>query len=183
MTRRFRALPLPLLGASVLAAAPAALSAQLSSHFTVAGGVAVPTGSLKDGADAGYNLAAGLAFGAPLIPIGVRLEGGYNSFNVKGGVSGTARVISGTANAIVALGPTGASPYLIGGVGLYNRNLSVSGFGSDGKSAGGVNLGAGLRFPLGLVSTYVEARYHKMLGNANDGTDWSYVPITFGVTF
>ena len=179
MTRRLLALLLT----TAFAAAPAALTAQLSTHLTLAGGVSVPSGNLKQIADAGYNLAAGLDIGAPLVPIGVRLEGGYNGFNLKGTGGGTARAISGTVNAVLALGPTGASPYLIGGVGIYNSNAPSTIFVSSGKTVGGVNVGAGLRFPLGIISTFVEARYHQMLGNATDGSDWKFIPITFGVSF
>jgi hypothetical protein len=33
------------------------------------------------------------------------------------------------------------------------------------------------------MSTFVEARYHKMLGDAAKGADASYIPITFGIEF
>jgi hypothetical protein len=173
---------LALLTAGLLAAAPSALSAQLSSHLIVAGGISMPMGTLGDNADAGYNVAAGLDLGAPLIPVGIRLEGGYNGYSFKNSVlaNGSIHIISGTANAVLSLGPTGASPYLIGGVGFY----SSGGTGSNGnKTVAGVNGGGGIRFPLGVMTTFIEARYHQMLGNANDGTDFKFVPITFGVSF
>jgi hypothetical protein len=47
----------------------------------------------------------------------------------------------------------------------------------------GVNIGGGLRFPLGGLSTFLEARYHVMLGNTSDGTKYQFIPITFGVAF
>ena len=178
MTRRL----LALLAAGALIVAPSALSAQLSTSLSVAGGIAMPMSDLGNSVDAGYNVAAGLNFGAPLIPLGVRIEGAYNGFNYKNGGTGSRRAISGTANAILALGPTGASPYLIGGVGMYN----VDGLGltaSGSKTVAGINGGAGIRFPLGLISTFVEARYHQVLGNTTDGTDWKFIPITFGVSF
>jgi hypothetical protein len=178
MTRRL----LALLTAGALAAAPSSLSAQLSSSLSVAGGISLPMSDLGNTVDAGYNLAAGLNFGAPLIPLGVRLEGAYNSFNFKSG-GGNRRAISGTANAVLALGPTGASPYLIGGVGLYNVNGLTALGATTTKTVGGVNGGAGIRFPLGLISTFIEARYHVALGNSSERTDWKFVPITFGVSF
>ena len=181
MTRRL----LVLLAAVALTIAPSALSAQLSTSLVVAGGVAIPLSDLGTRVDAGYNVAAGLNFGAPLIPIGVRLEGAYDSFNYKGtvasGSSSSRRAISGTLNAILALGPTGASPYLIAGVGMYN--VDGVGLTNGTKTVAGVNGGAGIRFPLGLISTFVEARYHQVLGNPTDNTDLKFVPITFGVSF
>jgi hypothetical protein len=181
MTRRL----LTLLVVGAIAAAPSAASAQLSTSLSIAGGLSAPMSPLKDNTDAGYNVAAGLNLGAPLIPVGVRLEVGYNSFNFKKAflADGNVHILSGTANAVLSLGPTGASPYLIGGVGMYNRNASGTGVTSSGKTVGGVNGGAGFRFPLGVMSTFVEARYHKMLGNKADGTDYSYVPVTFGISF
>jgi hypothetical protein len=178
---------LVVLVASALAADPARLRAQLSTHLSLSGGLAAPIGDLGRITDAGYNIAAALEFGAPLIPLGVRVEGGFNGFNYKSTVasSGNVRIASGTINAVLALGPTGASPYLIGGVGLYNRDESnvVIGPNAGSKTVGGVNAGGGIRFPLGLLSTFIEARYHHMLGNAADNTNWHYVPITFGVSF
>ena len=181
MTRRLLAVLL----AGALAAAPTALHAQFNSSFSLAGGLSAPVSDLRTNTDAGYNVAGAVSFGAPLVPVGVRLEVGYNGFNAKSTLSSSGKVaiLSGTANATLALGPTGASPYLIGGVGLYNRRLTERGFPDDTKSVGGINGGGGFRFPLGLISTFVEARYHLMLGNKTDFTNLSYIPITFGINF
>lgn len=182
MSRRF----LAVLAAGMLAATPHILPAQLSTSISLAGGLSAPVAELANRVDAGYNLAGALSFGAPLIPLGVRLEVGYNAFNGKSTAFTTYtdhKIVSGTVNATLALGPTGASPYLIGGVGAYNRRFSAAaGTGSD-RTAGGFNVGGGIRFPLGLISTFVEARYHQMLGNPGDFTDYRYVPVTFGINF
>ncbi|MDB4899163.1 MAG: hypothetical protein JWN53_971, partial [Gemmatimonadetes bacterium] len=80
------------------------------------------------------------------------------------------------------LGPTGASPYLIGGVGAYNVKADFGNNGTNGNNSqteAGFNVGGGIRFPLGLLSTFLEARYHKTLGDSNT----QYVPITFGINF
>ena len=181
MTRRL----LAVLIAGAFAATPSALHAQLKPSISVAGGIAVPLSDLADNVDAGYNLAGAVSFGAPLVPVGVRLEVGYNGFNGKSSLTSTgkASILSGTVNATLALGPSGASPYLIGGVGMYRRQLTEQGFADDTKSVAGLNGGAGFRFPLGTMSTFVEARYHVLLGNKDDFTNISYIPITFGVNF
>jgi opacity protein-like surface antigen len=163
-----------------LFAAPHVASAQLSTGVSIAAGVALPTGDDRDNTQTGYNAALGLNIGAPLVPVGLRLEGAYNGFKLKDvpGITGDARIVSATANATFGLG----LPYLIGGLGWYQAHTSIKTTGtttSDTQSAAGFNVGAGLRFPLGVMSTFVEARYHKMGGDI----DGSYVPITFGIQF
>jgi opacity protein-like surface antigen len=184
--------------AVVLLAAPAAASAQIHTGISLAGGIALPTGDFKDGTsngykvDNGYNLAAGLNIGVPLLPIGVRIEGAYNRFGISGlpsGFTGNQDIISGTVNGTFGLG----LPYVIGGLGYYSSKASVSGSGStdssDRTNAVGFNGGVGLRFPLGVISTFAEIRYHRMLGenNLNSATkvaaNSAYIPITFGINF
>ena len=117
------------------------------------------------------------------MPIGARLEIGYNGLGYKGG-GGDVRIITGTANAIFNFGMTKDAPYLIGGLGAYNRSSGSGtlGYGTS-TTALGLNGGAGLRFPLSGLSTFFEARYHMMLGNAADGTNYHFIPITFGIVF
>jgi hypothetical protein len=176
MTRKLFAV----LAVGMLAAAPVALHAQ-STSLVVAGGLAMPTGNMGNSTQSGYNAALGLSIGAPLIPVGVRLEAGLNGFNFKNNVAGDFRVVSGTANATFSLG----APYIIGGLGYYSarqKTTLVGGSSSEVTHNGmGVNAGAGLKFPLGVISPFVEARYHMMFGDANK--DVKFVPVTFGVSF
>lgn len=179
MSRRL----LAVLTAGALLALPAAARAQGSTSILVSGGLSVPMSDLSDFSNSGYNINLGVAFGAPLIPIGARIEGGFSSFDAKGG-GATTRVASATANAVLNLGPTGAAPYLIGGLGIYNRRFSSDAFNaSDSKTAAGVNIGGGIRFPLGGLTTFLEARYHVMLGNQDEATNLQFIPISFGVQF
>jgi hypothetical protein len=169
MTRRL----LAVLAASLLAAAPATLHAQ---SISLAGGLSLPVGNFGDGEQSGYNGTIGLNFGAPLIPVGARIEGSINGFNHKNNISGDTRLLSGTANAIVGLG----MPYLIGGIGYYNARVKVGNLGEVSQSSAGFNIGAGLTFPLPSLSPFVEVRYHQLTGD-NDGV--KFVPITFGIKF
>jgi hypothetical protein len=153
---------------------PALSQAQLS----VSGGVATPVSDLSDIADIGYHVAAGLNFGGTHLPIGARFEGSLSGFNLKD-VNEDVRILNATANAIVNLGQQAGSPYLIGGLGIYNSKFG----GADSDNALGVNLGGGLRFPLGTLNTFFEARYHVMLGDRNDGANLQFIPITFGILF
>lgn len=170
-----------------LAAAPAALSAQISTGISLAAGLSLP-GSGNDFSrdfSSGYNAAVGLNIGAPLLPVGVRIEGGYNGFEAKNmptGSSGNVKILSGTVNATAGLG----LPYVIGGLGYYSRKLEAKSgtlTANDSQSAVGLNGGVGMRFPLGALSTFAEIRYHKMMGDSAKGADLSYIPITFGIQF
>jgi hypothetical protein len=172
MTRRLFAV----FAAAMLAAAPSTLRAQ---SVSIAGGLAVPTGVMGDNEQSGYNGTIGLNFGAPLIPVGARLEGSINGFNHKNNLSGDFRVLSATANGIFGLG----MPYLIGGIGYYNaRHKQTIGTltSEETVSGAGFNIGGGFSFPLPSLSPFVEVRYHQMLGD-NDSV--KFIPITFGIKF
>ena len=178
MSRRL----LAVLAAGALLAIPAPSRAQ-STSILVSGGLSVPMSDLSDFSNSGYNVNLGLALGAPLVPVGFRIEGGFSSFDAKGG-GATTRIASATANAVLNLGPTGAAPYLIGGLGIYNRRFSSDVFGeADSRTNAGVNVGGGIRFPLGGLTTFLEARYHVMLGNQEEATNLQFIPISFGVQF
>jgi hypothetical protein len=180
MTRQILALII----VSALAAAPTAVQAQTS--LSISAGANAPTGDLGDIADIGYYLAAGLNMntGGKGSSLGFRLEGAYSDFSRKNGFEDV-RVLSGTANLVYNLGKTADSPYLIGGVGAYNgaTNSSQDNLGYIGNTVIGLNGGAGLRFPLSGFTTFVEARYHFMLGDAVDGRTYQFIPITFGIVF
>jgi hypothetical protein len=182
MSRRL----LAVLAAGALLALPAVSHAQ---SILVSGGLSVPMSDLSEDFNSGYNINLGLAFGAPILPVGARIEAGFSSFDGKStplnaNGRGTARIASATANAVLNLGPTGAAPYLIGGLGIYNRRFSSDALNeSNSKTSAGVNIGGGIRFPLGGISTFLEARYHVMLGNEGEETNFQFIPISFGIQF
>lgn len=170
--------------AGALCLAPIARGSAQKS-FSVAGGLAIPVGTLGDATDIGYAVSAGLNLAAPIAPVGARLEGAFQSMSTKRG-SGDVRFISGTANAVFNISPSREAPYLIAGLGAYNRRASTT-LGSltatDSRTVLGINGGAGLRFPLTGLSTFFEARYHVLLGKAEEGTNYKFIPIVFGITF
>jgi hypothetical protein len=148
------------------------------ARLSVSGGIAAPVNDLGDVADLGYNVAAGLNFGGTRSPVGARIEGSLSGFGLKD-FNEDVRILNATANAVVNLSQRADSPYLIGGLGLYNSKFGND----DSQNAVGVNLGGGLRFPLATLNTFFEARYHAMLGDRRDGTNLQYIPITFGIIF
>lgn len=178
MTRKL----LAVLALGVLAMAPSVASAQLHTSLTVSGGLSMPKGQGSDLIDNGYNLAAGLNLGAPLLPVGVRFEGAYNKWNAKGNTtsnSATGDMASGTVNATFGLG----MPYLIGGVGYYSSGGSqtLNGVSTTYSrvNAMGLNGGVGIKLPFPMLSPFAEVRYHKVYGDINS----SYIPVTVGITF
>jgi len=164
-----------------------AAHAQRPFQVGVAGGVSLPTSSLNDAADLGFNLAASVGFKPAMLPFGVRVEGAWDQFNFDKNVTsvdGHFRSLSLTGNGVVEL--PSSSPvklYGIAGLGLYsiNASASVSGgtYSTSSQSKFGWNAGAGVRMPLSGFDTFLEARYHYVT-NTNG---FRFVPITFGVRF
>ena len=172
--------------AFVVVAAPA------EAQFAVglAGGATIPSGSLNDRQNLGYNGLATLQLGVPAFPLQFRADLQYNSFGGKSftnalnqAIEGAdARVISGSVNAVFALLPGPVKPYLIGGVGYYDTKFD----GSESTRKVGYNYGGGVKFGLTGASIFVEARMHQV----NDAFDVGggrrsakFIPVTIGVMF
>jgi hypothetical protein len=166
---------------AVLVAGMLTLSPQVASgqaRFGVSGGLAVPLDDLSDIADAGYNVSAALHFGGTHVPIGARVEGSLNGFSLED-ADDDVRILNVTVNAVANIGQKTSSPYFIGGLGIYNSKVASF----DSQTAIGINLGGGLRFPIGVLSTFLEARYHLMLGDRPDFANLQFIPITFGFVY
>jgi opacity protein-like surface antigen len=155
--------------------------------FGVAGGITLPQGDLGDdeegaGMGSGYNVQGMIGFQAPMVPVGLRVDVMYNSMKNDADVDYSN--FSGTLNGIFNLGMAPmVSPYLIGGVGMYNQKFDVEGV--DSKTSFGLNGGVGVRFSLSGFSTFAEARYHHVMSE-DDEEGWSnaqFVPISFGIMF
>src|SRR5215471_3494638 len=160
MSRFIRAAALVMMGALILG--PRAASAQGTvTHFNLAAGGALPTGSYGDFNETGFALVGGLGFAMPASPLRFRAEASYNQFNHKSPFSESSRAGGFTGNAIYdfSSGRGSPTPYAIGGVGLYGtRDFDDQ----DTAWNIGWNLGGGIRFPLTGFSVYVEARYHSI---------------------
>jgi hypothetical protein len=156
----------------------------------VAAGYSAPMGDFGKVADAGYHVTGLMSVSAPLVPIGLRVEGSFSQFNYNSSFSSTsasARILSATANAVFS-SPGVVAPYVIGGLGIYNASASCSGCSSSSSSKVGYNGGAGFRFGLGGMSAFLEARYHYVPGGSNATTGGAksstqFIPISFGLTF
>ena len=171
--------------------------AQVSNplKFTVFAGAALPTGDMKDGVNMGYDVGAALDYHVPLSPFGVRAEGTYASFGAKDtGGAGDADLSDLGLNANVVLWlPNAGSPvkaYVTGGPSYSKIKVSASSGGVDASVSDnnwGFNVGGGLDFALGTLSTRLDVRYKRISSNDFFGTGEKgtiqYIPITFGLTF
>ena len=146
-----------------------------ATHFNIAAGATLPTGTFSDAVDVGYHFTVGLSVQDRSSALGFRAEGTYNAFSAKGG-GGDVHVAGLTANAsydLANLSTTGRKLYAIGGIGFYDTRV----FGVS-ETDFGWNFGGGFRFPLSGFSAYLEARYHQV-----SNADAHLVPISFGLLF
>jgi opacity protein-like surface antigen len=84
-------------------------------------------------------------------------------------------------------------PYVIAGIGMYKSEFEVSFEGVSGSfddTRVGFNGGAGVRFGLGGLAAFVEARYHTTTIEVDlddFGTSGSqrisFIPVSFGIQF
>jgi opacity protein-like surface antigen len=121
-----------------------------------------------------------MAINLPFIPVGLRVDGAYNSFGLKGAADSKLHVVSATGNLVFRLPSVGVSPYLIGGAGMYMAGVSAPGLASDTQNHLGWNAGAGVSLPLTVFKAFVEARYNRISAN---GGSMEFVPVTFGIMF
>jgi hypothetical protein len=170
------------IAAIALVVAPRVSSAQLSLvkpfSIGVAGGVTQPMSDLSTDAKLGYNGTAALEIHLPFIPVGLRVDGAYNSFGEKITGTGKLHAISATGNLVFRLPSVGISPYLIGGAGLYMVGSDLAG--ATNENHMGWNAGAGVNLPLTFVHAFVEGRYNRVSAN---GSSMQFVPVTVGIMF
>jgi len=154
-------------------------------RFGVAAGLAMPMGDFGDGTDMGFNVTGTVDAQPASLPVGVRLDVMYNRFGLSD-FDGNASILAGLLNAVLSFGTqTSAQPYVIGGVGVYSVNIGIEGGSDDSKTAFGIGLGGGVRFPLSGFDTYVEARYHNAFSE-DEGEGFvnaTFLPIVFGLRF
>ena len=174
---------LRLAAAAALTVGAATARAQSPVKFGIAGGVALPVSDLAEGYDAGYNGTVTLALNAPLLPLGLRVDGMFNrlSANDDGALLGLPDldVSSVNANLTYNLIPLPAAKvYLIGGAGYYSTKLRDTGLDAEGNM--GYNGGVGVRLGMG-TQIFVEGRYHRV--NLDDDGKLEFVPVTIGFMF
>lgn len=180
MTTRLACTGAIALVAASLTAAPA--RAQLPGvpginpfSFGVEAGPAFPVGDFGNYAKTGFTADALVDVRLPVVPIGLRFEGGYAGFGGNNGYAGT-HIVSGTANVVLRASPVALSlvrPYLIGGVGIYGQNRALG-------TSGGFNVGGGVSVPLVAITAFADVRYTHVF---NTGVKTNFVPVRVGIRF
>ena len=162
--------------------------AQMPISVGVAAGASLPTGTLGDATKTGWNALATVAMQAPIMPVGLRMDGMYNQLSGKTieSVAGPkVNVMGVNANVVYALPGVMVKPYLIGGAGWYNSKADVDG--AESQNNLGFNAGVGTKFALSGMSAFAEARWHVVPKMIETGTDeyqsGQFVPISFGLMF
>jgi opacity protein-like surface antigen len=168
--------------AMALAVASTAVEAQSPIRFGLAGGVSFPTGEDADVVKTGYHGQLMLGFGVMALPVKLRADFSYQSFDGKDEPilrDANFRILGGAVNAIISMAGIGVKPYVTGGLGVYNAKLEVLGEEADETDLG-LNGGLGLEFTLTGMSAFVEARYIHIF-TAEEATQ--VIPLTFGILF
>jgi hypothetical protein len=170
------------LAALALVAAPAA-HAQRPISVGVAAGVSTPSGDLADAVKTGYHAMVSAAFHAPLMPVGLRVDGMFNQLGDKAGGDVHLNILGLTGNVTYSFPGVMVKPYIIGGIGFYNSKVSVSGATSSNDF--GINGGAGASFALSGFNVFAEARYHQIMSkdSSTGQPNMQLIPITVGIMF
>jgi len=168
-------------------------------YVGLAGGAAVPTGTISDFYKSGFDVNVPIGWQSQNSILGFRIDLGYSRFNGReAGTSGLTSqpddpsIWSGAANLTLDLVRWGenrrGSLYLVGGGGVYRftdffnsdrtDDAVTSPFEGDLVTKGGLTGGAGLAFPIGGSSVFVESRYTNVY-TAGDDTRW--VPVVVGL--
>jgi hypothetical protein len=184
-----------LLATGVLVLAPVHLAAQ---GIGLGVGTLVPQGDLAEGAKTGFVGIASLEFGSRT---SLRIEALWANSSLDGriisdgsgvplpsnaDVSGDVQFIGGLASLVFHLGEGPVRPYLMGGAGYYNRDVSQKASDAAGnlgelslkESELGFHVGAGLKLTVFGISAFGEARYHTV---KSEGDATNFVPIVVGV--
>lgn len=157
-------------------------------RFTILGGVALPTDKTADLVRSGYTAGGAIDLELAALPIGVRTEIGYTTFNAKSlsatGTNADATELGANANLVIWIPvPTAGlvRPYLTAGPG-YSRLelLPTGGPGSTTVTRWGVNAGGGAQLSLGELGVRFDARFRRI---DTQGDAFTYVAVTMGITF
>ncbi len=171
---------------AIAALAIAALGTTASAQSTkpislgVSLGASIPTGDFGDIYQTGYNGTVSLGFNSAGTPLGLRVDGMFNSFPDRSDLvipRSDYRILGANANLVYALPGVGIRPYLIGGGGIYGQKPDIDG--AETTTDFGLNGGLGASFQLSGFRTFIEARYHHIM--SDNATQ--FVPVTFGIAF
>jgi hypothetical protein len=165
--------------ASMILALGIAGQAQAQSvRFGVAGGLTMPTGDFNTAAKLGWHGIGQVGYGLPS-GVGIRADFLYGQNNLDG-VSGKTKLAGGLGNITYDFKSPGVTPYIIGGVGVFNVKVEVGNASVD-ETKFAFGGGAGLKFKAGSGSHFfVEGRYVSV---QTSGSSTGFIPISAGISF
>src|SRR5215218_3292253 len=168
-------------------------------YVGLGGGPNIPTGTVEDVYKTGFNVTVPIGWQPVNSAFGLRLDLGYSRLNGRSaGENGLTsqpddpNIWSATANATLDLLRFGESRrgalYLVGGGGVFrftdfynfdrSDNDPESAFQGDPVTKAGLTGGAGLAFPIGGSSLFVESRYTSAY---TEGENTKWVPVVIGL--
>ena len=175
-TARYMRLPAITLALAAMGSARGV--AQSPARLGLDAGVTAPVSGYGSDKSLGYHLGLLVDVRIPASVLGFRVDGAFSEIGYSGN-STKEDIWLLNANALLKV-PTGKTivPYAIGGFGIYNSHRTLF-LANNSSTDPGFNIGGGLRFERHDVTTFVEARYHKVSGERGI----RIVPITLGILF
>jgi hypothetical protein len=159
--------------------------------LVVSGGLTVPAADLGDLHDAGFHYDASLILNIPGFPIALRPEFSLTQFKLKEPFVPTTPNADDVTNMMAFMGnievPLGGGLYVLAGGGILSLSApeALTGAGEESSKKFTFDAGAGLRFALGSIRGFVEARIGA--ASYDEGkvgfSKAQFIPITFGLVF
>jgi hypothetical protein len=186
---------LVLVAVPATALASAAMEEFGSTHpvsFGLGAGVSVPVSDAGDAFKNGWVGHGFVRLNESAIPVRLRMDFTFSSFDfkdVKFGTPGTQSMFAGLGDVEIYLLNSGpVRPYVIAGLGAYFINTELNGTlgGSTSDTSMGINGGVGIRFKLpGTLLGYVEGRVDNVYSDQGlvNADQIQVVPVTLGVVF
>lgn len=159
-------------------------------NLVISGGLTVPAADLGDLHDTGLHYDASLILNIPGFPIALRPEFSMTRFKLKEPVFASPDADDVT-NMMAFMGnievPLGGGLYVLAGGGILSLTVPEAGTGTEEQNSKKFTFdaGAGLRFALGGIRGFVEARIGA--ASYDEGkfgfSKAQFIPITFGLVF
>jgi opacity protein-like surface antigen len=166
----------------LVAVAATASQAQMAktSHFGISGGIAAPMSDFGDAADLGFIVGGQWSTGLGE-RLNLRINVDLSRYGLPNNVDGNWMLIGGMANLVLPIHTeSGFKPYVLGGLGITNAKLDVTGAGSNSASKLAFNGGIGFDFMMGSRSWFTEVKFVSV---QTDGSSLTYVPVVLGIKF
>lgn len=157
-------------------------TAQAQVSFGIGGGPTFPTGDVTGDYDTGFHLRGNLNFSVPLLPVGVRVTGAYQSMGIDALIADASeQQYIGTLDAMLMTPSPLLKFYAVGGPSVHIVSFDTDLGDSDSETYAGFNIGVGVQGSLPFVpNAFAEIRFFQVF---NDGDDRQYIPVTVGINF